>query len=86
MADVNEMILGELRDIKNRLIRMEQSNKPTHPEWLTKAEAMRILSCNKTKLQLLVKSGQVLVNENPGLGKQIRYSLKSINKYLSGKF
>lgn len=84
MTEVDALLLEKLEEINKRLIRIEQT-KQTHQEWLTKDEAKMMLDCGDTKLKTLVKDSQILVNNNPCKGKQLRYSLKSINKYLSGQ-
>lgn len=82
---MRDLVLEKLEEVLRRLSRIEQStNSQKHEEWLRKEQAMQLLDCAKTKLRELVMSGYVLVNSNPGKGKQLKYSRKSINKYLNG--
>jgi len=86
MSEFDQTILDHLKDIKQSLVRLEQSKNAPPQEWITKEEAMKLLNCGKTKLFRLVNMElKIEVNGNPGKGKRLRYSRKSINKYLSGQ-
>lgn len=58
---------------------MRESVRPA--KWCTKKEAMVLLGCKDTKLGQLVLEGLIKTNTR-GKGKQIKYSVQSINRYL----